>query len=223
MALLILAVLPLASNHLFHPSLSNGTAHPVTTIFGSLTLSIGLPFLLLASTSPLLQVWLANADRVPVPYRLFALSNAGSLIALLAYPTLVEPHITLNHQRTLWLLGFILYAIFCATLTRQNYAAKPEPTATEQSSNTKLTTKLLWFLLPMVAAMQLSAITSHLTVNIAAIPLLWILPLAVYLLTFILAFEFPAFYRRGVVVRLLVLMLASLGYALSKTGRHPSP
>jgi hypothetical protein len=217
LALLALAILALASTHLFHPNLSNGTAHPVTTIFASLTLSIGLPFLLLASTSPLLQVWLANADRVPVPYRLFALSNAGSLLALLAYPTLVEPHITLNHQRILWLLGFILYAILCAILTRQNHPATPQPIAPEQSPITPLTTKLLWFLLPMVAAMQLSAITSHLTVNIAAIPLLWILPLAVYLLTFILAFEFPALYRRGVVVRLLVLMLASLGYTLSKT------
>ena len=69
----------------------------------------------------------------------------------------------------------------------------------------------------MAAAMQLSAVTAHLTVNIAAIPLLWMLPLAVYLLTFILAFEFPAFYRRGIVVRLLVVMLASLGYAISKT------
>ncbi len=217
LALLTLAILALASTHLFHPSLSNGTAHPVTTIFASLTLSIGLPFLLLASTSPLLQVWLATADKVPVPYRLFALSNAGSLLALLAYPTLVEPHVTLNHQRTLWLLGFILYAILCAVLTRQNHHATPELTIPEQTSTTPVSTKLLWFLLPMVAAMQLSAITSHLTVNIAAIPLLWILPLAVYLLTFILAFEFPAFYRRGIVVRLLVLMLASLGYALSKT------
>src|SRR6202041_3768277 len=65
--------------------------------------------------------------------------------------------------------------------------------------------------------MQLSAVTAHLTANIAAIPLLWILPLAAYLLTFILAFEFPLFYRRGIVVRLLVIMLASLGYAISKT------
>ncbi|HEY6376543.1 MAG TPA: fused MFS/spermidine synthase [Edaphobacter sp.] len=217
LALLTLAILALASTHLFHPSLSNGTAHPVTTIFASLTLSIGLPFLLLASTSPLLQVWIANADKRPVPYRLFALSNAGSLLALLAYPTLVEPHIALNHQRILWLLGFILYAVLCAVLTRQNHPATPELTVPEQTSNTPASTKLLWVLLPMVAAMQLSAVTSHLTVNIAAIPLLWVLPLAVYLLTFILAFEFPAFYRRGVVVRLLVLMVASLGYALSKT------
>ena len=78
-------------------------------------------------------------------------------------------------------------------------------------------TKWLWFLLPMAAAMQLSAVTAHLTVNIAAIPLLWMLPLTAYLLSFILAFEFPGFYRRGIVVRLLVVMLASLGYAISKT------
>src|SRR5579871_286436 len=217
LVLLTLAVLVLASTYLFHPSLSNGTTHPVTTIFASLTLSIGLPFLLLASTSPLLQVWLASNEAGPVPYRLFALSNAGSLLALLAYPTLVEPHLTLKLQRTLWTLGFLLFAILCAVLTRQSRPATPQPTAPQQAPTTPPTTKLPWFLPPMVAAMQLAAVTSHLTVNIAAIPLLWILPLAVYLLTFILAFEFPTLYRRGVVVRLLVLMLASLGYALSKT------
>ena len=232
LALLMLAILVLASTYLFHPSLSNRTTHPVTTIFASLALSIGLPFLLLASTSPLLQVWLATADKGPVPYRLFALSNAGSLLALLAYPTLVEPHLTLKIQRALWSLGFLLFAILCAILARQRpktgcpiHAVSSHEWAFAQSANRfpsepippPLSTKLLWFLLPMVAAMQLAAVTSHLTVNIAAIPLLWILPLAVYLLTFILAFEFPALYRRGVVVRLLVLMLASLGYALSKT------
>src|SRR5579871_4109506 len=181
LALLTLAVLVLASSYLFHPSLSNGTTHPVTTIFASLTLSIGLPFLLLASTSPLLQVWLASNEAGPVPYRLFALSNAGSLLALLAYPTLVEPHLTLKIQRALWILGFLFFAFLCAILARQHYPATPQPTAPEQAPTTPLTTKLLWFLLPMVAAMQLAAVTSHLTVNIAAIPLLWILPLAVYL------------------------------------------
>jgi spermidine synthase len=198
---------------------SNGTAHPVTTIFTALTTTIGLPFLLLASTSPLLQVWLARREDAPVWYRLFALSNAGSLLALLAYPTLIEPHLTLRLQRLLWAIGFAIYALLCAILTRQPHAAAPAPISSQTDSDapaTPHTTKWLWFLLPMVAAMQLSAVTSHLTVNIAAIPLLWILPLTAYLLTFILAFEFPSFYRRGVVVRLLVLMLASLGYALSK-------
>jgi hypothetical protein len=198
----------------------NGTTHPVTTIFTTLATTIGLPFLLLASTSPLLQVWLARWEGGPVWYRLFALSNVGSLLALLAYPTLVEPHLTLKLQRSLWAVGFLVYAILSTILARQAHSnVPPSPAAEETESNAASTSgavKCLWFLLPMVAAMQLTAVTGHLTVNIAAIPLLWILPLTTYLLTFILAFEFPNLYRRGVVLRLLVLMLASLGYALSK-------
>lgn len=196
---------------------SNGTTHPITTIFTNLATTIGLPFLLLASTSPLLQVWLARREDGPVWYRLFALSNTGSLLALFAYPTLVEPHLTLKLQRSLWAAGFVLFAILCAILARQPHTTtQPSPQTESIGPATPHATKWLWFLLPMVAAMQLSAVTSHLTVNIAAIPLLWILPLTAYLLTFILAFEFPSFYRRGVVVRVLVVMLASLGYALSK-------
>ena len=196
---------------------SNGTTHPITTIFTTLATTIGLPFLLLASTSPLLQVWLARREDGTVWYRLFALSNTGSLLALFAYPTLVEPHLTLKLQRSLWAAGFVLFAILCAILARQPHTTtQPSPQTESIGPATPHATKWLWFLLPMVAAMQLSAVTSHLTVNIAAIPLLWILPLTAYLLTFILAFEFPSFYRRGVVVRVLVVMLASLGYALSK-------
>ncbi|NYF91642.1 fused MFS/spermidine synthase [Tunturiibacter empetritectus] len=200
---------------------AQGVGHPVTTIFSTLAFTIGLPFLLLSATSPLLQVWLQRATGGTIPYRLFALSNFGSLLALIAYPFVVEPHLTLNLQRSLWSFGFLLYAVFCATITRQLPAPAPSETAEETEApapaKAPARSKWLWFLLPMAAAMQLSAVTSHLTVNIAAIPLLWILPLAIYLLTFILAFEFPALYRRGIVVRLLVVMLASLGYAISKT------
>ncbi len=221
-ALLALAVIVLAATRLFPINLSRGAAHPVTTIFVILSLTIGLPFLVLASTSPLLQIWLFRSEGGKVPYRLFALSNAGSLLALLAYPTLVEPNIPLKLQRTLWALGFVVYALLCTVIARQSEATnEPSPITSEQSplANTPQTaavTKWLWFLLPMSAAMQLSAVTSHLSVNIAAIPLLWMLPLAVYLLSFIIAFESPTLYRRGLIARLLIVMLAGLGYALSK-------
>jgi hypothetical protein len=204
----------------------HSVAHPVTTIFAALTLTIGLPFLLLGATSPLLQLWFLRTEGGSIPYRLFALSNAGSLVALIAYPFVVEPNLTLKLQRTLWSLGFLLYAVLCAVVApqigsvakaaTQTSSAQEELTA-PQTRGTRAATKWLWFLLPMAAAMQLSAVTAHLTVNIAAIPLLWMLPLAVYLLSFILAFEFPTLYRRGIIVRLLVVMLASLGYAISKT------
>jgi len=219
LALLIIAIVLLAAQKLIRPDLSQGSVHPVTTIFVDLALTIGLPFLLLGSTSPLLQIWLFRSKGGSVPYRLFALSNAGSLLALLVYPTLVEPYLTLRLQRLLWAAGFMVYAVLCAILSRQVPATAPATSheiAETDSPSTSSTTRWLWFLLPMAAAMQLSAVTSHITSNIAAIPLLWILPLAVYLITFILAFEFPRLYRRSIVVRLLVVMLASLGYAISK-------
>jgi hypothetical protein len=213
------AVVLLMVQSIFPATLTPSSDHPVTTIFATLAYTIGLPFLLLGATSPLLQLWFLRTQGGSIPYRLFALSNAGSLLALIAYPFLVEPNITLRLQRALWSLGFLVYAVLCIVLSRQTSSATPTVEAQEEpiAPQTPAAAKWLWFLLPMAAAMQLSAVTAHLTVNIAAIPLLWMLPLAVYLLTFILAFEFPNFYRRGIVVRLLVVMLASLGYAISKT------
>ena len=213
------AVVVLAAQRIFPAALSPSSDHPVATIFSTLAYTIGLPFLLLGATSPLLQLWFLLVQGGSIPYRLFALSNAGSLLALVAYPIVVEPNLTLRLQRTLWSLGFLIYAVLCVILAQQKRSATPTVEAQEEPATTptRAATKWLWFLLPMAAAMQLSAVTAHLTVNIAAIPLLWMLPLAVYLLTFILAFEFPNHYRRGVIVRLLVLMLASLGYAISKT------
>jgi hypothetical protein len=198
--------------------LSQHADHPVTAIFAALSVTIGLPFLLLGATSPLLQMWFLRTEGGSIPYRLFALSNAGSLLALIAYPTLVEPNLTLRLQRTLWTWGFLVYVALCLALAlKTQTVANPDMPDEPLALKTRARERWLWFLLPMAAAMQLSAVTAHLTVNIAAIPLLWMLPLAAYLVTFIIAFEFPAFYRRGVVVRLLVVMLASLGYAISKT------
>ena len=198
--------------------LSRHADHPVIAIFAALSVTIGLPFLLLGATSPLLQMWFFRTEGGSIPYRLFALSNAGSLIALIAYPTLVEPNLTLQLQRTLWTWGFLVYVALCIALAlKTQTVANPDMPDEPLALKTRARARWLWFLLPMAAAMQLSAVTAHLTVNIAAIPLLWMLPLAAYLVTFILAFEFPSFYRRGIVVRLLVVMLASLGYAISKT------
>ncbi|WP_158820604.1 fused MFS/spermidine synthase [Granulicella sp. S156] len=220
--LAIAFALLMVQSHL-HPGMQSAAAHPVAAIFILLMASIGLPFFLLASTSPLLQVWLSWQQQNRIPYRLFALSNAGSLLALIAYPTLVEPYLSLRHQWTIWSVGFACYAILGFILARKMYASAPVTVpapADEAIGETETSSRRqrwLWFLLPMAAAMQLSAVTEHLTQNIAAIPLLWILPLAVYLLSFILAFDAPSLYRRWIVVRLLVVMLASLGYMLTKT------
>jgi len=218
-SLLVLAIAALAL--VAQPDLSHASGHPLTAIFRALALTIGLPFLLLASTSPLLQLWFARQEHGGVPWKLFALSNAGSLLALLCYPTVIEPHLSLSTQRNLWICGFALYAVVCAVIAWQvSIAPESKPAELEyggQRPRSSLRDKLLWFLLPAVAAMQLCAVTSHLSQNIAAIPLLWVLPLGVYLLTFIVAFEAPRFWRRWLAVRLLVVLLAALGYMLSKT------
>lgn len=229
---LILAATVLGLSTL-HGPLTPSTTYPVLTIFWTLARTIGIPFLVLASTSPLLQRWLSEleagptGEAAPVWYRLFALSNAGSLLALLAYPTLIEPHLSLRHQRLGWMIGFLLFLFLSYRITARSsaiintdrtssQAASQPPADAERSLPSSQRSRWLWFLLPMAAAMQLSAVTAHLTINIAAIPLLWVLPLAVYLLTFVIAFDRPILYQRPLVVRLLVLMLASLGYALSK-------
>lgn len=198
-----------------------GAGHPILTVFAALTVSIGLPFIALGTTSPLMQVWWARLHSSAIPYRLFALSNLASLLALAVYPTLIEPHLTLRAQRIAWCGGFAMFALICAELasmvrkTPELQVAESSPLADEGAPSPPLQ-KLLWVLLPMGAAMQLSAVTSYLTANIAAIPLLWILPLGVYLITIILAFEYPRLLPRGIVARFLIVMLAGLGYALSK-------
>jgi len=205
-------------------NLSTGSSNPVATIFIALTLWIGLPFLALGATSPLLQVWWSQIENTAIPYRLFALSNLASLFALAAYPTLIEPNFTLRTQRIVWLSGFALFAILSAALALRTRSAVVSAPATpdapiqpaEPVNSTPLRHKLLWLLLPMAASMQLSAVTSYITANIAPIPLLWILPLGVYLITIILAFEFPRLLPRGIIVRLLVVMLAGLAYMLAQ-------
>ncbi|HLY63909.1 MAG TPA: hypothetical protein VKU60_00125, partial [Chloroflexota bacterium] len=234
MALLAVALVLLLA--LPQPDLRSASAHPITAIFSALSLSIGLPFLLLASTSPLLQVWMARQETGSIPWRLFALSNAGSLLALLLYPSLIEPRLTLSAQRLAWIAGFILYALLCAAIAlRAKPAANPGPTPLPQlemgesaqlggeplaapGTPSPFRIRLLWFLLPAAGAIQLSAVTEHITQNIAAIPLLWIIPLAAYLLTFIIAFEVPGLYRRWIIVRLLTVLLAALGWFLTQTG-----
>ena len=195
-------------------------AHPFLAIFARLAFSIGLPFFMLSTTAPLLQVWLARRSGGAVPYRLYALSNAASLLALLLYPTLVEPWLTLRVQRFAWCALFLAFAALSVLVALGSGTRKPEtemPGDDQRESPANAATRLLWFLLPLVASMQLSAVTAHLSSNVAAIPLLWVLPLAVYMITLIAAFQFPSLARhRGILLRFLVVMLTSLGYMLSK-------
>src|SRR5271168_167742 len=195
--------------------------HPFLAIFAALGISVGLPFLALGATSPLVQVWLSRLENGGIPYGLYALSNLASLLALGLYPVIFEPYLTLRSQRLLWAFGFAVFACISAILTWKTRSAISNSALSLADPETAALSapihhKVLWLLLPMCASFQLTAVTSHLTENIAPIPLLWILPLAVYLITLILAFQFPRLMPRWILTRLLVVMLASLGYMLSK-------
>ena len=202
--------------------LTTGPDHPVATIFYALTLWIGLPFIALGATSPLLQYWWSRVESGPVPYGLFALSNLASLLALAAYPTLIEPRFTLHEQRVGWFCGFLFFILMAAGLTLRSRSAITVATPLEPAAEPEVGSaspaahKWLWFLLPMGASMQLAAITSFITSNLAAIPLFWILPLGVYLLTIIIAFEYPRLLPPLIVARSFAVMLASTIYMVSR-------
>jgi hypothetical protein len=203
-----------------HTGEFQNAAHPIWTVFRVLGTYIGVPFIVLSATSPLLQVWWARSESGPTPYRLYALSNLASFLALAAYPALVEPNLTLHMQRLVWTAGFLAFALLLAALALRVRNATPvaaTANADPDGEPASVFDKLLWVLLPMGATMQLSAITAYLTANVAAIPLLWVLPLGVYLLTLILAFQFRITLPWGIIARVMVVMLGGLAYSLTRT------
>jgi len=209
-----------------HPAAAALTWHPVTALLLLLTAMIGLPFLALAATSPLLQAWQAGADtaRLP-PWWQFALSNAGSLLALILYPTLMEANLALHGQVAAWDAGFCGFAALCGAVIwhhRRGAATRPYIPREAALFMAPGRSWLLWILLPGCASMLLCAVTNHLGENVAAIPLLWIVPLAAYLLSFVVAFASPRAWPRFISVRMLALTLAVFAYLLY-TSRNALP
>jgi hypothetical protein len=187
----------------------SGVGDPVWQILAMLTVVLGLPYFLLAATSPLLQKWLTRDGSQP--YKLFALSNAGSLLALAAYPILIEPHIPTRTQDLVWSVGFAIFAVLSACSA---FLAKPEPAERSTPGTELRQSSAPWLVLSAAGSMLLVSTTNQLTQNVAAVPFLWILPLSVYLLSFIICFESPRWYRRGLFLRLLAVTLGSLAYVL---------
>jgi spermidine synthase len=180
-----------------------GGEDPTLSILLILLANVGLPYFLLSSTGPLLQAWFAK--RVPdgSPYRLYALSNVGSLAALISYPFLVEPALTTSSQGQIWSLVFCLFATVCGYLAASQFRLAPTECdainrvdATVSTSHPTWKHYLTWLALPAFASMLLLATTNHVCQGIAVIPFLWIVPLSLYLLTFIICFDREAWYSR---------------------------
>ena len=191
-----------------------GTESPVALILGLLTLTLGLPYFLLSTTSPLLQAWFARRYPERNPYRLFALSNFASLLALVGYPFLIEPSVATRMQAYAWSVGYALFVALCGTIAWRargaRVAASPQAAAVavEATIAPAPMRMLLWCALASVGSVLLLSVTSHVTQNIAAVPLLWLVPLTLYLLTFILCFESSRWYPREM---LLPVVAATLG------------
>jgi hypothetical protein len=193
LALLALALLLLPLG-IAEPFVEVREDHPTLWLLGVLTLSLGVPFTLLSSTGPLLQVWFSRTSDPEAhnPYFLYAASNAGSMLALMSYPFLLEPTISLSEQAHLWSWG---YLVLVGLVAVSAFYGGARGTATEQVNTTpdqappvSTRTKLRWTILAFVPSSFLLALTTYVTTDIAAVPLLWVLPLVLYLLSFTVVF-----------------------------------
>lgn len=232
-----LATLQVLADPSWKPS---GDEDPTLRILAMLTASIGLPYFLLSSTGPLVQSWVSKSVVDARVYRLFSLSNLASLLGLLAYPFVIEPRFALGQQATVWTAVYALYTLLCAaaavTFLRRmpppdvrwppQPAASPAPdragpavapAAPEVSGEDEPPStgrRWLWFVLSGLASGLLVATTNHLTRDVASIPFLWIVPLVLYLATFVICFESDRWYRPAVWMPLALLLTAACAYSL---------
>ncbi len=197
---------------------------PNVRILLLLMATIGLPYFVLSSTGPLMQQWFSQTNPGVSPYRLYALSNVGSLLALLSYPAYFEVKFARHVQANMWSAGLGLFVIFCGYCALRLWkhsvvagtatpAAAAEPGEGE-AAPTSPVDKLLWVSLPMIASVLLLATTNKLCQEVAVIPFLWVLPLSLYLLTFIICFDHARWYHRGVFVTLLILGMVTVAQLL---------
>ena len=231
--LVILFTLPIG---IFHGWTPPPTANPVTWLLLLLLLSVGLPFFVVSSTAPLLQKWFTHTGHASAhdPYFLYGASNLGSLLALVAYPTIIEPYLRLHHQSWVWAGGYALLLVLVALcgviLWRASAPAGAAPgqdaaiaapgigAATSAASPPTISQRAWWVLLAFFPSSLLLGVTTYLSTDIAAVPLLWIIPLILYLLTFVLVFarkpliphQIMVFVEPFVIILLAVIFFARL-------------
>ncbi len=204
---------PITPSAEMRPAVTN---FPVFDIFLLLTVSIGLPFLVLAANGPLMQAWFSRNFPEQSYARLYALSNLGSLLGLLAYPILIEPSMTLLQQGRAWAGGFVIFAVIAGFLSyraRDEAGVKAHASTAEKPSSSL---RVLWIILSGTASLFLLSVTNQVSQEVAVIPFLWIVPLAVYLLSFILTFSDSRWYERRLYALLFSFASLAMLWALTK-------
>jgi len=223
LAVLVVAavLLPIAPSAAWKPEAAVGD--PTGRILLLLATSVGLPYFALAATSPLVQAWFGARHPGRSPYRLYALSNAGSLGALVTYPFLVEPALRLGTQATVWSAGFVGFAALCAgcgvalwraKVAAETPAARPAHGGGVAEAAPGVRGWLLWLALPACGSVMLLAVTNQMCADVAVVPFLWILPLGLYLLSFVLCFRSDRAYPRPLFWVLLPLAAAVILWLL---------
>lgn len=171
--------------------------YPLLSLIGWLTTTVGFPYLVLAMTSPLLQAWRSHTESAAATYRLYALSNVGSLAGLLTYPFLFERFVRLLTQGRVWTICYLVFAASCGLVALTNALGPRTRKVARLSIAGVPSVRVAWFALPALASAMTVAVTNQICQNVAAVPLLWILPLAVYLLSFIACFARDGVYQMG--------------------------
>ncbi len=196
----------------------NGAESPTLYLLWMLLCHVGLPYFVLSSTGPLIQAWLSYQDSSDKIYRLYALSNAGSLLALLSYPFAVEPFLSVSHQSVIWSLmfcafvliqGFVAIGQFRVIDRRRNEPAPPVDDASP-ASPILWQHRLSWVVLPAFASTFLLVVTNHVCQDVAVIPFLWVLPLSLYLLSFIICFDSPQWYKPKWIALVSIVAIATI-------------
>jgi SAM-dependent methyltransferase len=221
-----LAFLPILASDAWKPG---PDTDPTARILLLLVATIGLPYFLLSTTGPLVQAWFARSYPSATVYRLFALSNLASLVALIAYPPLIEPAATLKAQAYAWSGVYAAFAALCAASAwaaarKAGASREPETVINEASAPPpRAGDYALWLGLSALGSLLLLAVTSHITQNVASVPFVWILPLVLYLLSFILVFDVgggrgrSGWYSRIWALPLLFALVSAMAYYLSQT------
>ncbi|MEO8409800.1 MAG: fused MFS/spermidine synthase [Propionivibrio sp.] len=218
-----LLFLPIIAKGYWKPT---GDEDPTLLILGLLLATIGLPFFLLSTTGPLIQSWVARAAVGTHVYRYFSLSNTASLLGLISYPFLIEPRATLQNQAIGWSAVYAVFTVLCAGsgwyflhhLQARQPIKNEGSHAPEGEWVPKRADYLFWLLPATMGSWLLLAVTNHLTQKVANVPFLWLLPLTLYLLTFVLCFESDRWYRRAVFVPAGAVLMAACAYGLQGGG-----